>query len=62
MKDAGLIVEKSARGKPGEQIKAVVSDLRNRYPQVESLKARGVSTPRGGRWHAMSVRNVLARA
>lgn len=29
---------------------------------AEALNARGVSTPRGGRWHAMSVRNVLARA
>src|SRR5262249_54026180 len=27
-----------------------------------ALNARGVPTPRGGRWHAMSVRNVLARA
>ena len=29
---------------------------------AEALNARGVGTPRGGRWHAMSVRNVLARA
>jgi DNA invertase Pin-like site-specific DNA recombinase len=29
---------------------------------AEALNARGVSTPRGGRWHAMSVRNVLARS
>jgi DNA invertase Pin-like site-specific DNA recombinase len=29
---------------------------------AEALKARGVPTPRGGRWHAMSVRNVLARS
>ena len=28
---------------------------------VDALSARGVPTPRGGRWHAMSVRNVLAR-
>lgn len=27
-----------------------------------ALNARGVSTPRGGRWHASSVRNVLRRA
>jgi DNA invertase Pin-like site-specific DNA recombinase len=27
-----------------------------------ALNARGVSTPRGGQWHATSVRNVLARA
>jgi DNA invertase Pin-like site-specific DNA recombinase len=27
-----------------------------------ALNARGVPTPRGGRWHAMSVRNVLARS
>jgi DNA invertase Pin-like site-specific DNA recombinase len=27
-----------------------------------ALNARGVPTPRGGRWHAMSVRNLLARA
>ncbi|HEX3495919.1 MAG TPA: recombinase family protein [Methylocella sp.] len=29
---------------------------------AEALNARGVSTPRGGRWHATSVRNALARA
>jgi DNA invertase Pin-like site-specific DNA recombinase len=29
---------------------------------AEALNARGVPTPRGGRWHATSVRNVLARA
>lgn len=28
---------------------------------AEALNARGVSTPRGGRWHAMSVRNAMAR-
>ena len=29
---------------------------------AEALNARGVPTPRGGRWHAMSVRNVRARS
>ncbi|HEY1945334.1 MAG TPA: recombinase family protein [Roseiarcus sp.] len=29
---------------------------------AEALNARGVPTPRGGRWHAMSVRNALGRA
>jgi DNA invertase Pin-like site-specific DNA recombinase len=28
---------------------------------AEALNARGVPTRRGGRWHATSVRNVLAR-
>ena len=28
---------------------------------ADALNARGVSTPRGGRWHAKSVSNVLAR-
>ena len=28
---------------------------------AEALNARGVPTPRGGRWHAMSVRNAMAR-
>jgi len=28
---------------------------------ADALNARGVPTPRGGRWHPMSVRNVLAR-
>jgi hypothetical protein len=28
---------------------------------ADALNARGVGTPRGGRWHAMSVKNVLAR-
>ncbi len=29
---------------------------------AEALNARGVATARGGRWHAMSVSNVLSRA
>ena len=29
---------------------------------ADALNSRGVSTPRGGQWHATSVRNVLARA
>ena len=29
---------------------------------ADALNARGITTPRGGRWHASSVRNVLARA
>lgn len=28
---------------------------------ADALNARGVPTPRGGNWHAMSVRNVLGR-
>ena len=28
---------------------------------AEALNARGVASARGRRWHAMSVRNVLAR-
>jgi recombinase-like protein len=28
---------------------------------AEALNARGVTTPRGGAWHAMSVKNVLDR-
>jgi Recombinase len=28
---------------------------------AEALNARGISTPRGGTWHAMSVKNVLDR-
>jgi hypothetical protein len=29
---------------------------------ADALNARGISTPRGGRWYAKSVSNVLARA
>jgi hypothetical protein len=29
---------------------------------AEALNARGIPTPRGGRWYAMSVRNALARS
>jgi DNA invertase Pin-like site-specific DNA recombinase len=29
---------------------------------AEALNARGISTPRGGRWYAKSVSNALARA
>ena len=29
---------------------------------ADALNARGISTPRGGRWYASSVKNVLARS
>ena len=29
---------------------------------ADALNARGITTPRGGKWHASSVRNALARA
>jgi DNA invertase Pin-like site-specific DNA recombinase len=29
---------------------------------ADALNARGIATPRGGQWHASSVRNALARA
>ena len=29
---------------------------------ADALNARGISSPRGGDWHATSVRNLLARA
>ena len=29
---------------------------------ADALNARGIATARGGRWHAMTVSNVLARA
>jgi Recombinase len=29
---------------------------------AEALNARGISAPRGGLWHATSVRNAMARA
>ena len=29
---------------------------------AEALNARGINAPRGGQWHATSVRNVTARA
>jgi Recombinase len=29
---------------------------------AEALNARGINAPRGGQWHATSIRNVMARA
>jgi hypothetical protein len=29
---------------------------------ADALNARGISSPRGGEWHATPVRNMLARA
>jgi hypothetical protein len=29
---------------------------------AEALNARGINAPRGGQWHATSVRNVMACA
>jgi hypothetical protein len=43
-----------------EQIRAqgVTSDA----AIAEAVNARGVATPRGGRWHAQTVKNVRERA
>ena len=45
----------------------VIRDLQRRGTKslkaiADALNAKGVATPRGGQWHASSVRNALARA
>jgi DNA invertase Pin-like site-specific DNA recombinase len=35
---------------------------RSLHQVAEALNARGIATPRGGKWHAKSVSNVLARS
>jgi hypothetical protein len=38
------------------------ADLTKLRQIAEAPNARGINAPRGGQWHATSVRNVMARA
>lgn len=70
------LVEAQAKGREAQQV-AAAHRAGNIMPVIremqatgvttlqaiaQALNARGVSTPRGGQWHASSVRNVLGRA
>ena len=45
-----------------EFTRAYATGARSLRAIAEALNARGVPTARGGRWQAMTVSNVLARA
>jgi DNA invertase Pin-like site-specific DNA recombinase len=54
-------------GRSAETVAPLIRTLRSERPIgmvaiADALNARGVRTARGGRWHASSVRNVLARS
>jgi DNA invertase Pin-like site-specific DNA recombinase len=63
---ASIQVRKSKADEHARNLKIVVEDIRsngiNTLEGIASeLTTRGMLTPRGGRWHASSVRNLIAR-
>ena len=64
---AGLAAIKGAAERHAANVLPIIRDIQkagaNTLRDVaEALNARGVATARGGQWHAMTVRNLLARA
>jgi DNA invertase Pin-like site-specific DNA recombinase len=63
---ASLAVIRSAAADRAEQMRPVINDLRtggvtSLGGMASALNEGGFVTPRGGKWHASSVRNLLAR-
>lgn len=58
---------KTEADRAASNVLPIIEDIRRSGARTlrqiaDALNSRGVPTPRGGQWHAMSVRNVLARA
>ena len=66
-REAAIAAVKSEADRAAGNILPIIAEIRKSgattlRAAAEALNARGVPTHRGGRWHAMSVRNVLASA
>jgi DNA invertase Pin-like site-specific DNA recombinase len=64
--DAAVGAVKAEANRAASNVLPIITEMRKTGATTlrgiaDALNARGVPTPRGGRWHAMSVRNVLAR-
>jgi DNA invertase Pin-like site-specific DNA recombinase len=64
---AGVAAIKDAAERHAANVRPIIRDIQRAGATTlrdiaEALNARGVATARGGKWHATTVRNVLARA
>jgi DNA invertase Pin-like site-specific DNA recombinase len=64
-KKAGAVIEERANQRAANVVPIIreiqATGARSLHQIADALNARGVTTPRGGRWYAKSVSNVLAR-
>jgi DNA invertase Pin-like site-specific DNA recombinase len=64
---AAVVAVKAEADRAASNVLPIISEIRKSGAMslraiAEALNARGIPTPRGGRWYAMSVRNALARS
>jgi DNA invertase Pin-like site-specific DNA recombinase len=67
MRAKGVAALKADADRAASNVLPIIAEIRRSGVATlsgiaEALNARGVSTPRGGKWGAQSVKNVLARA
>jgi DNA invertase Pin-like site-specific DNA recombinase len=65
--EAAVAAVKTEANRAANNVLPIIAEIRKSGATTlravaEALNARGIPTPRGGRWHAMSVRNALARS
>jgi DNA invertase Pin-like site-specific DNA recombinase len=65
--EAAVAAVKAEADRAANNVLPIIAEIRKSGATTlrgvaEALNARGIPTPRGGRWHAMSVRNALARS
>ncbi len=65
--EAAVAAVKAEADRAASNVLPIIAEIRKSGATTlraiaDALNARGVRSPRGGRWHAMSVRNALARA
>jgi DNA invertase Pin-like site-specific DNA recombinase len=65
--EAAVAAVKAEADRAANNVLPIIAEIRKSGATTlrgvaQALNARGIPTPRGGRWHAMSVRNALARS
>jgi DNA invertase Pin-like site-specific DNA recombinase len=66
-REKAMVAVKAIADRNAENVLPIIEAIRKTgatslHQIADALNARGVSTPRGGRWHAKSVSNLLGRA
>jgi hypothetical protein len=66
-RDLAAVSIKGLADRNAANVRPIISEIQRAgatslHQIAAALNARGISTPRGGRWYAKSVHNVLARA
>ena len=62
-RDLGRVIEQHALCQRAPVIREIQwAGVRSLHQIADALNARGISTPRGGKWYAKSVSNLLARS